>query len=604
MSKVQFQEVKSKITTTDWQVLGGLASFEDPLDFGNLLTITELSTFELEAALERLSVYSLVNTTGSSGPYSIYPLTRRFVLNELSSSLDGMRFISRNTFYVNVGRFLEQAGFVVRPMVDRLMYRCDNIPDAMRRLLPKLVYVHVTQSEVNANNILEIRREVQKIEPNAQVVLLVTDHSPTDQGWAQIGTLSMAGFKILPIERTLVQSGIESKHAYSLLLTEIEKRLGKDYDPYDVRDPVAGAFSFFGRDPFIEDVLRRSIERHPVGIFGLRKLGKSSVIQALRDRASFPVALVNLQLTGQAALEKVCKRILKQWSQWMQVHYDLDWQPPPLKIDQPMIGFIDAIANLLQSLESQKGPVRVGLFLDEIELLIPSAGDNQKLVRYLTFMRTLRGLVDEDDHFSFIVASLNPSVNRINAWNDEQNPTFNLFQEIYLPPLANDDCIQMVRNIGQQVRLSYSVDTLQIIVDLSGGHPFLARQFCSLLYKQRGRQPGQIEAAAIPAAVEHFIYDEQTVTHLDAGIWQDAGNPALWGEEQAQINQALLLELARADGPVPQDRLLDSPNADLRRTALINLERFHFIHQPEPGAYALRYGLLRTWLRRRKLGLE
>jgi hypothetical protein len=55
---------------------------------------------------------------------------------------------------------------------------------------------------------------------------------------------------------------------------------------------------------------------------------------------------------------------------------------------------------------------------------------------------------------------------------------------------------------------------------------------------------------------------------------------------------------------VPQDQLLDSPDADLRRTALINLERFHFIHQSEPGACALRYGLLRTWLRRRKLGLE
>ena len=125
-----------------------------------------------------------------------------------------------------------------------------------------------------------------------------------------------------------------------------------------------------------------------------------------------------------------------------------------------------------------------------------------------------------------------------------------------------------------------------------------------MIYKQRQGRPGQIIATDIPIGVEQFIYDEQTVTHLNAGIWQDAGNPVLWGEDQAQINQELLLELARADGPIPRDGLLDSPDADLRHTALINLERFHFIHQPEPRVYALRYGLLRTWLRRRKLRLE
>jgi hypothetical protein len=109
---------------------------------------------------------------------------------------------------------------------------------------------------------------------------------------------------------------------------------------------------------------------------------------------------------------------------------------------------------------------------------------------------------------------------------------------------------------------------------------------------------------AIPSAIEHFIYDAQTVTHLDAGIWQDAGNISLWGKAQARVNQEILLDLSRADEPLSEEAILDAPDVDTRRTALINLERFHFIHQPEPGYYALRYGLLRIWLRRRKLGLE
>ena len=162
----------------------------------------------------------------------------------------------------------------------------------------------------------------------------------------------------------------------------------------------------------------------------------------------------------------------------------------------------------------------------------------------------------------------------------------------------------MVRNIGRQVGLVYEDESVARIAEYSGGHPFLARQFCSLLYKQRDRQPGEIKADAIAAAIEHFIYDEQTVTHLDAGIWQDAGNQTLWGAEQAPVNQAILLDIARANEPLSKETLLDTSEADSRRTALINLERYHFIHQPEPGYYALCFGLLRIWLRRRKLGLK
>jgi hypothetical protein len=105
--------------------------------------------------------------------------------------------------------------------------------------------------------------------------------------------------------------------------------------------------------------------------------------------------------------------------------------------------------------------------------------------------------------------------------------------------------------------------------------------------------------------LQRFIYDGPTATHLDAGIWQDIGNAALWGAAQAQANQAILFDLARANDSVTQKDLLSGPDADIRQTALIDLEeRFHIIYQPEPDAYAIRFGLLRAWLRQRKLGLK
>jgi hypothetical protein len=298
-------------------------------------------------------------------------------------------------------------------------------------------------------------------------------------------------------------------------------------------------------------------------------------------------------------------RILRYWSQWARVRYEMGWDPPAIASDNPTGAFVAATLDLLDRIERRQGEARLGLFLDEIEVIVPDPdGGGPDLVRYLTLLRALRGLVDEDGRLSLVVSSLNPSINRINAWGGEQNPTFNLFQEVHLPPLAKDNCIQMVRNIGRQIGLVYSDESVQAINDLSGGHPFLARQLCSLLYQRRSRQAGQIETTEIPPGVRQFIYDDLTVTHLDQGVWRDAGNVALWGEANAHVNQSLLLDLARADGPVTQDDLLSGPDADARQTALINLERFHIIHQPEPGVYAIRFGLLRTWLRWRKLGLK
>lgn len=506
----------------------------------------------------------------------------------------------------NTLRFLEHSGFVATQISGSPAIRCVPTFSDMQRNLPGVVYAWPLGRTLDGNNVLLIREEIRQVDHEASLVFVVTDQRPTDQAWAQIGTLRMERFFVLPLESVLLQEAMVSGHERLLLRQEIEKRMGVHFDPYDVRDPVSGAFSFFGRNALVESLLRRLGAGRPVGIFGLRKMGKSSLLQALRDRAAFPVAAVNLQTVHSETLEELYRRILRYWAHRVQVQYGLEWEPPVIARENSTGVFTTAALELLGRLEVRgAGCARLGLFLDEVELITPlPTASSADLAHYLTLLRALRGLVDEDGRLSLLVASLNPSINRINAWGNEQNPAFNLFQEIYLPPLMREDCIQMICNIGGQVGLAYSEEAATSTYELSGGHPFLARQLCSVLYRQREMREGLIEAADLSAAIEQFIYDEQTSVHLDAGIWQDAGNPALWGTEAPSVNQALLLDIARGGGPVLQAELLQGPDADMRLAALFNLERFHFIYQPEPRVYALRFGLLRTWLRRRKLGLE
>src|SRR6185436_12562894 len=126
-------------------------------------------------------------------------------------------------------------------------------------------------------------------------------------------------------------------------------------------------------------------------------------------------------------------------------------------------------------------------------------------------MRTLRGLVQEDRRVSLMVAGVDPTINRISRCGAKkaQNPFFQLLQEEYLSPLSPEDCIQMVRNIGQQVQCTFGENVAEIIAEASGGHPALARQLCSFAYRQRNRQPGEITLEELQAAAEEFLFNPQ-----------------------------------------------------------------------------------------------
>jgi tetratricopeptide (TPR) repeat protein len=514
-------------------------------------------------------------------------------------------------------RFFKNAGIRLARTGDSEVFRCEVSGTSLKKMLtPKIfssiregaVFVRFLQGkEMDVNDAWAIRRQVSDLDARAAVAFVVTDARPTQGGWAQIGTfpLGKPPFTILPIESLMISEGLTSGREAELLRKEIEKRVSGRYDPYFARTPVADAFSFFGREALVNEVLRSLEDGQPVGIFGLRKMGKSSVLKALNARAEFPVASVNLQTVWSDPLEVLFTRIARSWQKWLSVRYEMRWEPPAFAPKGAAGTFVDAALNLLGQIEREKGCARLGVLFDEIEVIVPkSDGAGAPLDRYLTLMRALRGLIDEDNRLSLVVAGLNPSVGRINSWGSEQNPAFNLFDDTYLPPLAADDCTLMVSNIGGQVGLSYHPKSLNEINDLSGGHPFLARQLCSLLYEMRGYKVGEIGPAELPLGIEKYVFMEDYTTDLDGGLWQDAGKVALWGEDGARENQRLLLRLAAAQAPLPEDVVLEGADREVGKTALFNLEQFHFINQPAPGSYAIRFGLLRRWLRNRKLGLE
>lgn len=521
--------------------------------------------------------------------------------DKVASSLDDLKSLLSEP-----GRtFFKLAGFTLGLVRGTKLYRCE-CTNALKPILPPISYLYfLGDEEFDDDHAWLIKEQVVGIDRSASVVFVITKKRPTHLGWAAIGMLREPKykFKILLIEDAFITEQLGSGCEQVELMREILARLGEDRDPYDMREPVARAFSFFGRESLLDLLLSRISDGQPIGIFGLRKMGKSSLLRVLSKRAPFPVAVVSLQ-TGRP-LEELFNHILGEWGSRVGELYRINWRPPKIDMASPANSFIKAMQDLHEHIETNESSGRLGIFFDEIEGLTPRRdGSGPALSRYLSVMSAIRGIIEEGGRLSLVVSGLDRSVNHINSWNGEQNPVFNFFQEIYLPPLEEDDCKYMVCNIGDQISLSYEPQCLDEIYHLSGGHPFLARQICSLLYRRRGRKSGYVKLEELPPAVKEFIYDEAMVTQLDDGIWKDAGNVNLWGDVKAAANQSLLLDIANKNIPLSEGELLSGTDADIKQVSLINLERFHIVYCPEPGFYAARFGLLHRWLRRRKLGLE
>lgn len=97
LQKFIFQEAHKELTDNDIVALGALSFFVPSAPFEAWMEVAELSRNILETTIDRLSALSLVNVLTGEERYSLHPLTRAFVRNELLASANeahetGMRF--------------------------------------------------------------------------------------------------------------------------------------------------------------------------------------------------------------------------------------------------------------------------------------------------------------------------------------------------------------------------------------------------------------------------------------------------------------------------------------------------------------------------------
>ncbi|UCH95992.1 MAG: hypothetical protein JSV88_03855 [Candidatus Aminicenantes bacterium] len=301
----------------------------------------------------------------------------------------------------------------------------------------------------------------------------------------------------LPFIRTKIAAGPDAvREAQDGLL---RRYLGQQ-DLFDMRNALDEARFFFGRKSLIDELFHALNRREHVALTGPRKAGKSSLLNVLCQRLNtYPTIMIDLQLYNRRDEQwpdQLLMEIISRYDRWGRARYGNKWNPPGLKADCRMSGpvFRDALETRRDIQKRLKNNQPLVIVMDEIERLFPNTGIQHDKVRqaerFILFTGILRALGQEggDRLVSLIIADRQPLFNRVNSFKIpgvDTNPFYRFFQEFYLKPLDQNECTEMITEIGHAMGLEVEQSVLDSIYKDSGGYPALARQLASAASSKR-----------------------------------------------------------------------------------------------------------------------
>jgi len=337
---------------------------------------------------------------------------------------------------------------------------------------------------------------------------------------------------VIPIPLAAVEQSLLDRTA-SGLLAEYGDRYLPGADLFDDRNAIGDTLSFFGRVELLNELEENLRRNQGIGLFGLRKSGKTSVLLQLGFAMNqHPVVHVDLQRCSQLHYgASLFNQILQQLSQLAEKgNLSRDTSSLFAK-DMPAseltAEFVGRVSQLVKSLEKAGYQLPILCFLDEIERILPREADPKaKAEEFNACFGALRALSQEQRLLSLLVADVHPDCNRINHWSQAgvpTNPVYNFFKEVFVLPFSPEETKKMLADIGQLMGVQFDEETLAAIHRETGGHPFIARQLASLLYQKLAKENNDhIQwSAAGRYVTKPFSYSGLLKDYFKENIWAD-----------------------------------------------------------------------------------
>lgn len=290
----------------------------------------------------------------------------------------------------------------------------------------------------------------------------------------------------------------------TLLITKRFQEFFYERDLFAFESPLKKDIYFFGRREYVHELISRHNSAENSGVFGLRRSGKTSVLQAVERATKYTdikCIFVDCQklyhFRWYRALKVIITEIEKKCSVGIEIHDE---------------GYTEeeADAQFTKDLEHilKKMKYDILLLMDEIEQITPGLGMEENWKNgddFVKFWHTIRSCFHKwGNRFTFILAGTNPSAIEQISINKHDNPLFNQLKfDTYLPPFDVDSTKEMVNKLGTYMGLDFDDMVCSNLTQDFGGHPYLIRHFCSAINSYIRENKLQK-----PITVTNAIYDK------------------------------------------------------------------------------------------------
>lgn len=277
-------------------------------------------------------------------------------------------------------------------------------------------------------------------------------------------------------------------------------------DLYNEKSPVTGS-AFFGRDSVIKDIEGQINSGNHVGIFGLRKTGKTSLLYSLRNRlVQDLVVYLDPQRFGLSISQKDLRRAIVK---------ELNDQLAKKFPGEPLLGETDSTHSMFSQIMAVRNRIksrgiltRCVLLIDEVERLSPMPDADKNSDTGFEFFSALRGIAQQERGLISIVCGADPVLIEKGKWGKWDNPVFQFYHLIFMPMLDAHECTEMVENLGRGMGVTYTSEVLSQIFVETHGHPSITRGLCSKIVRDNKGRPLAVNRDMLDRAAQEYSFVE------------------------------------------------------------------------------------------------
>jgi hypothetical protein len=314
-------------------------------------------------------------------------------------------------------------------------------------------------------------------------------------------------------------------------------------DLFALESPLRSDTTFFGREEVVSQLLDRFRSGQNSGLFGLRRIGKTSVLYALRRRVvgGGLGGTVYLDLSNPSTYQGRWFELLQQIIRTLSEPLNLErGDRSKIRALNVTYGERDAASHFkadVQRLFGHFAGARVMLLLDEIEHITFDVSPAPHWANdFLPFWQTIRSVhQDTIGQFGFVVVGVNPHILEADRVGAFDNPIFGTTKPFYLGPFERNGVATMVAHLARYMGLHFDDSIFERLTADFGGHPFLVRQACSHLARHAPMRPDTITP-------ELYARERQAIAvALEPNVKQILNVLAIWYPEEYELIRLLAL---------------------------------------------------------------